>query len=733
MIALKKILDKHFIKYSLMPILIIEVMLLVIYFGINSYISEKTSSTLKNDTLFNNAQLLGKEVEEINTILSEISDLTKLMQKDHERVFENPKYFNIINKPTFNVASNGVFYKETKKGASLYYSSKTIITEKEKNKAIFTEAMDPLLKNIVEFNENIVAAYFNSYDNMNRLYPYIEKVYEQYGEHIHMEDYNFYYLADKKHNPKKGVSWTDAYLDPAGNGWMISAIAPIYNGDFLEGVSGIDFTIEKLVSNVLEKELPFEGKMFLVDSKGMILAMPESIEKLLGLEELKKHTYKNAITQTVLKPEDFNLYKNETPFAKLFKDMIQKNKHTSQISINNSKYIALSNKVEQTGWILFTVIKEDKIFESTLDLKEFSNLIGYIAIAFMALFYLIFFYMIFKKATKITDTIATPINHLSKLTSTILDGESKKLEYPETKIEEIHKLSTNFNKMSIQLDERTKNLLESKDSLKKANIELKKLNDELDKRVKDEVRKNREKDLRLFEQAKLASMGEMIGNIAHQWRQPLSAISSASSGIILQKQLDDLPDEDLLKACDRISNHAQYLSKTIDDFRNFIKNDKAKIKFNILDSFNTLYKLLEGILNDSELKVIKNIDSSIEIEGYPNELIQCCMNILNNAKDALEDKEGEKFIFIDTYLEDKILKIVFKDNAGGIREDALPHVFDPYFTTKHKSQGTGLGLSMTHSLIVEGMKGTISAKNTKFTYNEKEYFGAEFVISIPIG
>jgi C4-dicarboxylate-specific signal transduction histidine kinase len=107
------------------------------------------------------------------------------------------------------------------------------------------------------------------------------------------------------------------------------------------------------------------------------------------------------------------------------------------------------------------------------------------------------------------------------------------------------------------------------------------------------------------------------------------------------------------------------------------------------------------------------------------------MNILNNAKDPLKDKKGEKLIFIDSYLEDDMLKIVFKDNAGGIKENILPHIFEPYFTTKHKSQGTGLGLSMTHSLI-EGMNGTIVANKTKFTYNEKEYYGTKFIISLPI-
>lgn len=453
-------------------------MLLVVYFGINNYISEKTTTTLKEDTLFHSTQLLGKEVEKIDLILLEINHFVKLMQKNHTKIFENPNYYNIQDVPKFSIATNGVFYKETTSGASLYYSSKTKINEKERNKAIYTEAMDPLLKNIVELSPNIVAAYFNSYDDMNRLYPYIDKVYEQYGEHIHMEDYNFYYLADKKHNPARGTVWTEAYLDPAGNGWMISAIVPIYKNDFLEGVSGLDVTIESLVSNVLEKELPFDGKMFLVDTKGMILAMPESIEKLLGLAELKKHIYTHSITETVIKPEEFNLFINESPFVQPFKSMIQNNIKNSEILIHKDKYFVLNTTVEQTGWKLFTIIKEEKVLKSPIELKAFSNFIGYLAIAFMALFYIIFFVILFRKAKNITDIIASPIDSLSTLTSTILVDRSQKIVIPKTHIKEIHNLSNNFFKMSNELDSRTEKLIQVELEKQKKEKEVKKYYDQ---------------------------------------------------------------------------------------------------------------------------------------------------------------------------------------------------------------------------------------------------------------
>ena len=362
---LQQVLSSHFVKYSLIPILVVEITLLILYFSINAYISSKNTALLLKEVQSNAKEILQNEAEVIDDKLNEVSMFSKLLQNEHQALFKNPQNFGLPNsQPTFEVAPNGVYYKTNRVGSSLYYSSNTKIDEKAKAKASFTEAMDISFKSVLEVNPIIVAAYFNSWDNMNRLYPFIDKVYEQYGAHIQMEDYNFYYLADLKHNPQKKSVWTSTYLDPAGNGWMLSCIVPIYNGDFLEGVTGLDITIDSFVKNILSIKLSYDAKMFLVDEKGMIIAMPEKIEKLLGLKELKEHLYTNKILKTIEKPEEFNILKNRSPFASHFKKLIEGKEASSSLVIGGDEYLTLKQNVKETNWKLMVLIDKKEIFNS---------------------------------------------------------------------------------------------------------------------------------------------------------------------------------------------------------------------------------------------------------------------------------------------------------------------------------------------------------------------------------
>ena len=277
-------------------------------------------------------------------------------------------------------------------------------------------------------------------------------------------------------------------------------------------------------------------------------------------------------------------------------------------------------------------------------------------------------------------------------------------------------------------------------SLKESNIllqnkieELNQFSINLETRVQYEVKINAKHELKLFEQSKMVAMGEMIGNIAHQWRQPLSAISTVSTAAKLQKEMDVLTDKMFYNDMDIINENAQYLSKTIDDFRNFVKGDRIEKLFNLTKEIDAFLHLLHGSIKSNHINVILDLNNNIELMGYPNELIQCFINIFNNSQDAVNDFPNQNsLIFIKSYIEDKKVIISLKDNGGGIAKDVLPKIFDSYFTTKHESQGTGLGLNMTYKLIVEGMKGTLEAKTIIFDYENKEYKGAEFKISLPI-
>ncbi|MCD4758171.1 MAG: hypothetical protein K8R39_07870 [Arcobacteraceae bacterium] len=243
----------------------------------------------------------------------------------------------------------------------------------------------------------------------------------------------------------------------------------------------------------------------------------------------------------------------------------------------------------------------------------------------------------------------------------------------------------------------------------------------------------KKKDKLLYEQSKMASMGEMIGNIAHQWRQPLSIISTAATGMKVQKQFGNLTDESFNETIDTIDSNAQYLSKTIDDFRDFIKGNRTKEEFTFDIIMKKLLHLIKPSLVSHHIEFIVDVEENITINGYLNELVQCLINIFNNAKDAVKVKdESDRLVFLEAKVIDKTLHIIVKDSGGGIDSTIIEKIFDPYFTTKHASIGTGLGLHMTYNLIVDGMHGTIDADNSNFVYKGKKYKGAIFHISLPL-
>jgi len=235
------------------------------------------------------------------------------------------------------------------------------------------------------------------------------------------------------------------------------------------------------------------------------------------------------------------------------------------------------------------------------------------------------------------------------------------------------------------------------------------------------------KQIQLMEQSKLASLGEMIGNIAHQWRQPLSVISTAATGIKLQHELGTLDSKLLEDELEMINDNAQHLSQTINTFRDFIKEDKKSAEVVLQDRIKDTFKILNASLNNNHIKIISKVDDTepIKIKLILGELAQVIMNIINNSKDALlSNKIKNPTIIIDIIREKNKVVLTIEDNAGGIKEDILPHVFEPYFTTKHKSQGTGLGLYMSFNIVKDSLKGNIYIENTKI--------GAKTFIELPI-
>jgi len=248
---------------------------------------------------------------------------------------------------------------------------------------------------------------------------------------------------------------------------------------------------------------------------------------------------------------------------------------------------------------------------------------------------------------------------------------------------------------------------------------------------KEQERLLHEKEKLLFQQSKLSAMGEMIGNIAHQWRQPLSVISSSTSAIKLHEEEGFYSKEEIIDFIEVILNSTKYLSNTIDDFRNFYKEDSVKSNFDVKQAINSSLNLIKTELVKHNIELVFVNDDNFEIKGIRNQFLQVMMNILINAKDAFIEKEQDlKLIFINLYEEEGKKIIEIYDNAGGINENVIAHVFEPYFTTKHKSVGTGIGLYMSEEIITKGLNGEIFVSNKNFVYKNQKFIGAEFRIII---
>lgn len=705
-IKLSKIIHREYFKSIVYPLLAIEMMLLIAYFWSNYFVNKATEKILINETQINLQELSQRSAKIINDDFKSISDLTRLYSLEYVRFFEryDPKR-TLMSDPFYRTISDGVIVNTQKnpQSCTLFYSNVRKENPDRLNKAIASESTDVFTNSLLKLNPNIAQLYFNSHDSMNRLCPFMEDALGQYPHDINIPIYNFYYLADLKHNPDKKVVWTDAYLDPAGKGWMISAIAPVYKKDFLEGVVGIDVTLENILNNLLSIKFPYTSYSMLVDQEGNILAMSQGLEPHIGIKELTTYDYEKPIEQTISKPKDFNLMKsNRNDLTKTLGTMVSTNQEMVDFDTPNSRFLITQNTIHETGWKLIVFVDKNSLLASTTELKQRTDTIGYAILAGMVLFYLVFIFLIFRRSSVFSEKIILPLKELIDATEE-LKTKLAMIDLKKSNIQEIDTLIDNFTLMG---------------------HELRSLYYEMQSKIDEGIRKNAESQKMIIHQSRLAAMGEMISMIAHQWRQPISAIAMEANNILLDIELGEMEKNTVHDSIERIVAQTMELSATIDDFRNFFKPDQKSEPVVL----STIMKNLDSVIGSS----LKHADIAIEYEGseelklttYSRELMQVLINIVKNAKDAFEKStQADKQIRIAIAIEENNVMIEICDNAGGIDEAVISSIFEPYFSTKNEKNGTGLGLFISKMIIEKHMFGRLEA------YNQDD--GACFKITIP--
>ena len=243
--------------------------------------------------------------------------------------------------------------------------------------------------------------------------------------------------------------------------------------------------------------------------------------------------------------------------------------------------------------------------------------------------------------------------------------------------------------------------------------QLESFNRELETRIAEAVDELRKRDDILIQQNRLSAMGELINSIAHHWRQPLNNIALIVQSLQLAFKSNDLTVEELDAEIAETMQILQQISDTVDDFRNFFSHENEPHSFSINDAVARSFNFVMPSLKNKGINTVLDERADIKVVGYPNEYAQALLNIFINARDALmEGQEGtQPLITVSVFEENGCSIVTVVDNGGGISEDILPKIFDPYFTTKGRRKNSGIGLYMSKMIIEENMNGSLSARN----------------------
>ena len=407
------------VQTALIPLVLVECVLVATYLLTNNAIREAQIDYLREAALGDLQMAVAQETRIVDQQLQQVARSTELLRSATARALSADA--PVAPYPLQLTASGSRYSPEDHGGAASFYSAITPAEQHDLQKVARLHRLDPLLKDLHAGNPLIASVYFNSWDSYNHIYPWFDTA-QQYPPDVDIPTYNFYYLANAWQNPSRKIVWTDVYLDPAGQGWMMSAIAPVYRGDFLEGVSGVDVTVNGLIGQIGALRVPWGGYALLVSRDLSIMALPEAGEREFGLDELTEHSYDEAVRREVFKPEDFRLDRREHT-RELARAVATQEDGVMRLTLDGEPRLVAWTTVPQTGWHLLAVVDEAKVFSQTNALASRFQQIGYLLIGGLLLFYLLFFAFIWLRARRLSQALLTPIAGISRMMAAIGSGQ----------------------------------------------------------------------------------------------------------------------------------------------------------------------------------------------------------------------------------------------------------------------------------------------------------------------
>lgn len=690
---------QSYFRTALIPLVLVEVLFIAVYLAANHLATQENLAAVRTIAGDELRRLTQREVVTIQKQLLAVSQFTDLFRRQTARLLQTPFEPGPVERGRYAYSPDGVYYtlRDGGSGGALFYSGVMPIGPEQREKAARTAQLDPLMRDIQQTHPLVGQIYLNTFDSLNRIYPYFE-VLSQYAPRMDIPSFNFYYEADAAHNPGRGVVWTDVYVDPAGQGWMVSCIAPVYRGDFLEGVVGLDVTVATIVDAILNLAIPWDGYGVLVSKTGTLLALPRAGETDWGLKELTTHAYTDFIRQNTFKPEAFNVYQRAG-----FSPLQEQSDGVKTLDLNGSQLAAWAT-IPETGWKLLVLVREDHIYAQANALGRQLAVIGAWMIGGIILFYLFFFAMLYRRARKMARFIAGPLDIIDTVVARIGGGDYAQ-QTPQFKVLELQNTATGLIAMGEQLGAVNQSLRVAQQDAEQA------------------------RDAAL-ESSRLKS--EFLAAVSHEIRTPMNGILGMLD-LLLGAPLDAQQREFALAA----QESGRSLLHIINDILDFSKIEAGKIE--LARTVFAPLTLVEGVADvlaprahEKRLELMTFVapQAPSRVSGDAGRLRQVLLNLLGNAVKFTERGEITLRCELERVAERYAwLCFTVTDTGIGIPVTARSRLFQPFTqvdgSLTRQFGGTGLGLSISKRLI-ELMGGEIGM-------DSEEGVGSRFWFRVPLG
>ena len=423
---------RSYVRNALLPLLAVELLLVAVYLTSHAWSLRKNVDALRMLAGHEIARIAADESSIIEQQLGRVAGLAEIVRRQATLALATPAARREDRARLKLQPSGALTTAANDGGAAVFYSARTPFGAPQYEKLSRLAALDPLLRNVTEANPLIVQTYVNTHDSLNRIWPWVDTA-TQYDPFMDIPAFNFYYEADARRNPGRTVVWTDAYVDPAGQGWMVSAIAPVYRGDFLEAVVGADVTLDRMIADVLDTDIPWQGFLLLIGKDGTLLALPPRGERLFSLKELTTHDYVDAIRADTFKPGEFNIYRR-ADLAAIGNLLAGQPSGTGRLERPHAHLIAWQS-IPSAGWTLMALVPEAEVFGPARALSDDLAAIGWIMVGGLLAFYAIFFTFLYRRAHRVSRSISRPLEQIEHMAHRIAVGEYEHAS-PEFEISE---------------------------------------------------------------------------------------------------------------------------------------------------------------------------------------------------------------------------------------------------------------------------------------------------------